>query len=348
MLMEQNWNAVPGGTARATNRLIDALAEHTSVDVVGVHGRHRRPAVLPLPAGLETVNVPVPGRVMAESWSRAARLSLDRWVSADVVHAPAYVMAPTDAAKVVTIHDLAFVRHPEWFTPNGVRYFNRFLDRVRDSDAVVVTPSQATANDCVARGIDESRIHVVGWGIDVEAATPQEVASVTARYSLPERFVMFVGTVEPRKNLATLLEAMDELDGIPLVIVGPSGWGGVRVGDATVLGDVPDADIGPLMAAATVLAYPSHFEGFGLPVLEAMAQGTPVLVTQRTAPAELAGGGGVAIDTHSSVTIADALSDLLASEQDRVALGQIGQQRTKRFAWDATALAHEQIYEQLS
>lgn len=348
MLVEQNWNAVPGGTARATNRLVDALLKHTTVDVVGVHGVHTSKPNLPLPVGLPTTRVPVPGRPLAETWSRFDRLALDRWVTADVVHCPAYVVPKTAVAQVVTVHDLAFVRHPEWFTPNGVRYFTRFLDRVRASNAEVIVPSTTTADDCVARGIDESRVHVVAWGVDVEEASNEQVAEVVERYSLPERFVLFVGTVEPRKNLATLLEAMETISDVPLVVVGPAGWGDIRLGDATVLGSVPDADIGPLMAAASVLAYPSHFEGFGLPVLEAMAQGTPVVVTQGTAPAELAAAAGVAVNTHSATEIANALADLVGSDSARASLGTTGKARAATFRWDETARAHASIYRSLT
>jgi len=347
MLFEQNWNAVPGGTARATNRLVEALLTHTDLDIIGVHGAHRRPPGLALPNGLSVEKIPMPGRPLTESWSRFDRPSLDRWITADVVHAPAYVLPPTRAARVVTIHDLAFVRHPEWFTPNGVDYFTRFLDRVRESDTVVITPSTTTANDCVSQGIDESRIHTIGWGIDASAASTAEVDDARERYALPGEFVLFVGTIEPRKNVSTLIDAVAHLSNVPLVIVGPSGWGEIDLGGATVLGAVPDDDIAPLMAAADVLAYPSHLEGFGLPVLEAMAQGTPVLTTENTAPAELAGGAGVSVNTHSALSIADALRALLDSPSLRETLGTIGTQRAASFRWDAAAQAHAAIYEEL-
>jgi glycosyltransferase involved in cell wall biosynthesis len=348
MLIEQNWNAVPGGTARSVNRLADALIDHTDIDVIGVHGKHRRDPRLALPEALATVEVPIPGRALAESWSRFHRPLLDRWVDVDVVHAPAYVLPKTRRPVVATIHDLAFVRHPEWFTPNGVSYFNRFLDRVRSSDTVVIVPSQATAEDCAAGGIEESRIHVIGWGVDMTEATKEAVARVQERYSLPDRFVLFVGTLEPRKNLSTLAEAMARLPNLPLVVVGPSGWGDVHVPQARLLGDVPDVDIEPLMAAATVLAYPSHFEGFGLPVLEAMAQGTPVVTTAGTAPAEVAGGGGISVNTHSSDELGQAIESLAGSDSDCARLGSAGKVRAAEFRWDETARATAQIYRSLT
>ncbi|MFT7473457.1 MAG: glycosyltransferase involved in cell wall biosynthesis [Verrucomicrobiales bacterium] len=348
ILVEQNWNTVPGGTARATNNLIDALHEHTDARVVGVHGLHRRAPGLELPSAMETARVPFPGRVIAEAWSRGQGPSIDRWIDADVVHAPAYVLPKTKKPLVATIHDLAFVRHPEWFTPHGVRYFTRFLDRVRDTDTMVITPSQTTANDCAARGIDRANLRVIPWGIDVRIATDDDVVEVRQRYSLPEVFVLFVGTLEPRKNLTTLAEAMSKVSSAPLVVAGPTGWGDVDLPGSWMLGEVPAADIEALMAAATVLAYPSHFEGFGLPVLEAMAQGTPVVTTAETAPAEVAGGGGLTIDSHSVDELADALRSLIDSPEQRRTLGEAAKIRAADFRWDVTARATAKVYEEIS
>ena len=345
ILVEQNWNAVPGGTARSTNRLIDALTAYTDVLVVGLHGRHRHPPKLPIPAGIETLAVPVPGRVLAETWSRVRFPSIDRWADVDVVHAPAYVLPPTQRPLVATVHDLAFVRHPEWFTPNGVAYLSRFLERLRESDAAVIVPSGATAQDCIARGISADRVTVIPWGIDVDVATADDVDRVRRRYSLPESFVLFVGTVEPRKNLHTLTEALATLPNVDLVVAGPPGWGGVDLPGATLLGEVPAEDIEPLMAAASVLAYPSHFEGFGLPVLEAMAQGTPVVTTQGTAPAEIAAGGGLAVDTRSASALAQALHDLMSDPAQRSELGAAGSIRAGEFLWQETARRTADVYE---
>lgn len=345
ILVEQNWNAVPGGTARSTNLLIDALRSHTDVLVAGVHGRHGQPPRLALPENLPTSTVPIPGRVLAETWSRIRHPRIDRWIDADVVHAPAYVVPPTNKPLVATIHDLAFVRHPEWFTPNGVAYLNRFLDRIRASDAAVIVPSDITAADCVARGIRSDRVRVIPWGIDVAEASSGAIEDVRDRYELPEAFVLFVGTVEPRKNLHTLADAMVQLPDTPLIVVGPVGWGEVSVPGARLLGEVPSGDIEPLMAAATVLAYPSHFEGFGLPVLEAMAQGTPVVTTAGTVPAEIAGVGGVAVDTRSADALAVALGQLLNDADCRREVGAEGRARASTFRWQETARLTADTYE---
>lgn len=348
ILVEQNWNAVPGGTARSTRDLITALLQHTPVDVIGVSGKHRSAPELDLPLGLETIEIPRPGRILTEMWSRREWPQLDRWVDADVVHAPAYVLPATAKPLVATIHDLAFVRHPEWFTPNGVAFFHRFLDRVIDHQLSVLVPSQTTADDCVARGISERRVHVVPWGVDIEAAHDDAVEHVRRKYSLPDEFVLFVGTLEPRKNLRTLAEAMTRHPDVPLLVAGPAGWGDVEVPGAQMLGRVPDGEVEPLMAAATVLAYPSHFEGFGLPVLEAMAQGTPVVTTQGTAPAEILGDAGLAVNTHSERLIADAIGQLLESPKDRQVMGDVGKRLAATYRWEETAKRTAAIYGMLS
>ena len=346
ILVEQNWNAVPGGTARSTNTLIESLLLHTSVDMVGISGTHRSAPVLELPGGLDRRQIPIPGRVLTETWSRFARPSLDRWIDADVTHAPAYVVPPVTTPLVVTIHDLAFLRHPEWFTAHGVRFFKRFLRSVVNSDAAVIVPSNTTADDCVVAGIDEQRISSIPWGVDPAQVSASEVDEVRRRHGLDEEFLLYVGTLEPRKNLAGLAAATSALESSPrLVVVGPRGWGDVTVPGGLLLGEVSNHDVAALMAAASMLVYPSHFEGFGLPVLEAMAQGTPVVVTQNTAPAEIAGDAGLAVDTTSPSALAAAIETLLRDEGERRAMGERGRRRASGYQWSKTAEATAAIYE---
>lgn len=346
ILVEQNWNAVPGGTARSTNSLVESLIAHTEVDVIGVSGVHRRPSVLELPQGLDRRQLPIPGRLLTEVWSRFGWPAMDRWVDADVAHAPAYVLPPVDMPLVVTIHDLAFVRHPEWFTANGVRYFNRFLRAVAESDTAVIVPSDTTADDCAVAGIDEGRITTIPWGVDQEQVSPAEVDDVRRRHGLGEEFLLYVGTLEPRKNLAGLASAASELESGPrLVVVGPRGWGDVSVPGALLLGEVTSREVAALMGAASVLVYPSHFEGFGLPVLEAMAQATPVVVTQGTAPAEIAGDGGLAVDTNNPTALAKAIETLVHDPDGRRRMGERGRLRATGYLWSATAEATAEVYE---
>lgn len=347
ILLEQHWNRVPGGTAHSIVNLIDALGDDPRVSVVGVHGRHRGDPVLSLPP-VPIERVPYPGRVLTESWSRTGRPRIDRWLGdVDILHAPAYVMPDTDLPCIATVHDLAFVRHPEWFTANGVGYLTRFVDRLRASECHVTVPSNTTANDCVAIGIDESRIHVVPWAVNANPIDSVAIDSARERYELPERFVLFVGTVEPRKNLDGLAGAMKLLPDVALVLVGPDGWGNVGDIDALRLSQLPRADLDAVIAAATVLAYPSHFEGFGLPVLEAMVQGTPVVTTRNTAAADVMGGGGLAVDTGSTVKLARAIDSVLDDRQLRNTLSVAAKKRAAEFTWKHTASAAVEAYEEL-
>ena len=349
ILLEQHWNAVPGGTASSIVGLIDALGEIDDVSVIGVHGRHRGAPTMPINSGLESVQVPFSGRLMTESWSRLGQPSIDRWLDADVLHAPAYVMPSTELAAVVTIHDLAFVRHPEWFTSNGVGFFNRFLERVRRESCEVIVPSNTTAADCVDAGIDSSRIHVVPWGIDPVTVTSSDRDRVRSEHGLPESFALFVGTVEPRKNLAGLLEAMELVGDLPLVIVGPDGWGDIPTKLTSSahlrLSGLSRSDLDAVMSTADVLVYPSHFEGFGLPVLEAMAVGTPVVTTAGTAAAELMGSGGLAVDTSSPALLAEVISQVTNDSNLASTLGQEGLERAKAYPWSAAATKTVAIYD---
>lgn len=344
--VEQNWNAVPGGTARSTNHLIEALQRFTTIELVGVAGRHGHPPELEVPRGLTVETVPVPGRPLVQMWNRLRRPMIDRWVSGfDVVHAPAYLVPPSKQPTVVTIHDLAFRHNVDWFTPHGVKFFGRFLEQVGRADWPVIVPSKFTADDCLSAGIDHGRVHVVPWGVTAREYTAADIDERSRRLGLPDDFVLFVGTLEPRKNLDTLVAAMQLVPEIPLVVVGPIGWGNVTAGDAIVLGNLTSDDVGAVMAAASVLVYPSHFEGFGLPVLEAMSVGTPVIVTESSAAAEVAGDTGLAVRTDSAEPLATAIRSIIGSVELRERLGSAGQHRASEFTWEAAARATLDIYE---
>lgn len=345
--VEQNWNTVPGGTARSTNRLISALKTYTSVDVIGLAGMHRRAPVLALPEGLALRTVPIPGRVLTQQWNLFTRPSVDRWVAdCDALHGPAYLLPPASTPSIVTIHDLAFRHHPEWFTPHGVRFFNRFLQRTQRGDVPVIVPSRTTAADCIDAGIDESRVHVVPWGVDGSRVTTDRISAIRERYGLPDVYVVFVGTLEPRKNVETLVTAMRELPELPLVVIGPDGWGDVSIGDAMALPNLTDDEVATVIAAARVLVYPSRFEGFGLPVLEAMAEGTPVVVTAGTAPAELAADSGLAVSTTDAAELVEAIEAIVASDSLRQQLGAAGRIRAASFTWKRSAEGTAAVYAQ--
>jgi glycosyltransferase involved in cell wall biosynthesis len=274
----------------------------------------------------------------------------------DVIHATAIAMPPRSAPIVFTIHDLAFRRFPEHFTRVGLRFFNRNLELARREADLVLCSSLATLADCRKAGFEPSRLRHVPLGVDVEVADAAAVEDVRRRYALERPYVLWTGTMEPRKNLAGLLEAYGRLDGgADLVLVGPRGWKQdlsqllaalpepVRR-RVRLVGFVPRADLAPLYAGAAVFCFPSLLEGFGFPVLEAMAQGTPVVTSAGTSTAELAGDAGVLVDPRDSVAIADALARGLEDRALSDRLRRDGPARACAYTWAQSAKLVREAY----
>jgi glycosyltransferase involved in cell wall biosynthesis len=275
----------------------------------------------------------------------------------DAIHATGMAVPPRTAPLVVTVNDLAFLRHPDHFTPRGLRFFVRSLELTRIDADLVVCPSQHTADDCARAGIDADRVRMVPYWAEECLVPLEEVHEVRRRYGLDDRFVLWVGTAEPRKNLVRLLEAWQMLGRTAeeLVLVGPEGWksnlGGAMASSGQSirrLGFVAEADKRALMRAAAVVCYPSLTEGFGLPVLEAMLQEAPVVTSATGATAEVAGSTGVLVDPTQSHEIADALAGLLDAPDDAARLGKQGRQRAlAEFTWQRTANGLFDVYREL-
>jgi glycosyltransferase involved in cell wall biosynthesis len=346
--LEQCWHTVPGGTARAALDSIRALQAHTDVDLVGVSARHGSP---PPPAWAPSIPVealPLPRLALYESWHRLRRPAVERATGpVDVIHATGMAVPPPTAPLVVTVHDLAFLRDPARATRRGASFFRRAIELARADATIVICPSQATLDDCVANGFDPARLRLVPWGIEADPVDPATVAGVRARFGLGGPFVLWSGTIEPRKNLPTLLDAFERLDDpdVTLVLAGPQGWNEDiaprldRLADRVrAVGFVDPDALRALYAGASVFCFPSLEEGFGLPVLEAMAQGTPVITSSGTATAEVAGDAGVLVDPTDVAALADALRRVLADATDAAALGEAGRVRAiAEFSWSRTA-----------
>lgn len=346
MTLEQFWHRVPGGTAVAAYEMARVLTKHR-VDLVGVAARHRGPlpeqwAWVPVPIE----QLPLPRPLLYEAWHRL------RWPNVQmatgpvqVIHATTMAIPPKSAPLVVTVHDLAWMDNPAHFTSRGMRFFRRGFELVKRDADLVLCPSRTTLDACRGAGIEDARLRLVPFGVESASVNDEDVALVRSHYKLNSPYVMWTGTIEPRKNLKGLIDAYRSLQrDLDLVLVGPEGWNedldelvrGTRDG-VRVLGFVPDDDLAALYAGADVFCYPSLLEGFGFPVLEAMAQGTPVVTSSGTSTEELARDAGVLVDPHDSASIAQGINSVLEDAAFAAKLSSAGLARSAEYSWDRTA-----------
>jgi glycosyltransferase involved in cell wall biosynthesis len=359
VVLEQCWHRVPGGTARAALDQVAAVAGPARDDgaapeaagavvQIGVAARHAAAPPEPWRPSIPVEHFALPREVLYRTWHRWRRPPVQRATGpVDVVHATGYAIPPRSAPLVVTLHDLAWRHDPGNFTPHGVRFFEAALRCVVADADLVLCPSRATLTDCEAAGIDPARLRHVPWGMRPATVGDADIARVRDRYGLDGRFVLSVGTLEPRKNLGRLLEAFARLPqrDVTLAIVGPEGWGdalGPRIvalgGRARSVGFVPQDDLAPLYRAAAAVCYPSLFEGYGLPVAEALGAGAAVVTSAGTATEELVvGGAGLAVDPLDVDAIAGALESLLDDDDLAGRLRRAGLARAAETTWEATA-----------
>jgi glycosyltransferase involved in cell wall biosynthesis len=263
-------------------------------------------------------------------------LVLGREGDADVLHCPTY-RGPLRARVplVVTVHDLAVLRHPETFNRWTRTYSPRVVLRVLRAASRIIAVSEFTRRELVELlSINPDKITVIPNGVDDEFTREGP--------SAPGDYVLAVGTLEPRKNLDRIVEAARRSD-VELRVVGARGWGGVDVGGNGVrwLGEVDDSELARLYRGAVCLAYPSLYEGFGIPVLEAMACGVPVVTTRGSAMEEVADGAAVLVDAYDPAEIAAGI-ERAAAERDKLVAR--GLERAQAFRWEAVAGATVQVY----
>ncbi len=272
----------------------------------------------------------------------------------DVVHVTNQLRHPVRRARVTaTVHDLTAMLLPELHTSGNVKADSRFTDNVlRRADGLIAV-SENTRRDLVRLlGVNPERIEVVYPGIDerFSRTTRETAGDVLRRLGLVKPYVLFLGTVEPRKNLDLLLDAWTGLSSslreeFELVIAGPSGWAPRstlnRLAEAGAgvrrLGYVAEDDLPALTAGARAFAYPSLYEGFGFPVAQAIAAGVPVLTSNVSSLPEVAGEGGLLVDPRSVAEIRDGLARLLTSEALCRQLSAAGRRHATRFRWDDCA-----------
>ncbi len=309
------------------------------------------------------VRVGARSRLLSPRWARAAWRRGDvppiEWITGrvEVAHSPNFVAPPTRrAASVATVHDLTFVHHPQWCTTDTVDWFGPLIAAAVRRGAWIHTVSAHVAAEVVdAFGADPERVRFVPNAADpLPPADPAD----GARLAGAERYVVALGTIEPRKNLGRLVAAFDAVAAtdpdLRLVVAGGRGWD-TDAYDAAVaasphrgriveLGRVDDHQRAALVRGALAMAYVSLYEGFGIPPLEAMGVGTPVLATDVGAIRETCGDAARYADPIDVDDLAAGLAAIASDEALRTRLAAAGRQRADQFSWDATTDGLVQLY----
>jgi glycosyltransferase involved in cell wall biosynthesis len=347
------------GIGEITDGLITALAARDDVLPVAyaLTWRGRDDLEASLPPGVTASTARFPARAVRELWGRGVGWPrAEHWTGrVDVVHALNYVAPPARAPVIVAVHDLTFVRFPELCTSDTLRYGN-LIRRSLARGAIVQTGSEFIAEEIRDEfGVEADRVVSIPWGLG--AVTGGSAASGTILAG-GTRYVLALGTVEPRKNLPALVRAFAALAAVDpdvrLVVAGPDGWDQPRF-DAALdaapsrdrivrLGYVTPAQRRDLLAGATVFAYPSRYEGFGLPPLEAMAAGVPVVAARSGSLPEVLGDAALLVDPADDDELAAAMRRLLDEPDTRVTLAAKGKAHVARYSWSATAERFARLY----
>lgn len=364
--VDQLWSPVPGGVGTYVLQMLSALpAEDPATELVPFHARMSRPSPVLSADGRLGVELPRSIRTLYPSWALLGRPPLPPSLrDCAVVHATNHAAVPPAGRGqrlVVTIHDLAFDMVPELF-PRRWRWLYRAGVRaaVRRADAIL-TPSVATKEDLCARyGQDPATVHVTPLASSL-GATDADPEEVLLRLGVSRPFVLFAGTLEPRKNVVRLIRAYRRIAGgglsHTLVLAGPTGWGAdgvarelAHAGPGAIVrtGLLSPEDLDALYRTADAVAYPTLYEGFGLPVVEAMARGAPVVTSAVSSIPEVGGDDVVYVDPRDEESIAAGLERVLLDEALAADLRSRGPVRAARFSWSATARATLDVYRALA
>lgn len=299
-------------------------------------------------------------------WEQTRFPNLLRSSGVDLLHSLHYTMPLHHPVKqVVTLHDMTYFLYPALHTFSKRHFFRAFIRLSGKRADALLADSESTRQDAIRlAGIPAGKITTTPLGVTAEFAPLEDTAvlrRVAEKYQLPERFILFVGLLEPRKNVITLLRAFQEeraqLQGRRLVIVGRKGWmynqlqqivDELNLGlDVHFTGYVDQADLPAVYNLADVFVYPSIYEGFGLPVLEAMACGTPVITTNVSSMPEITGDAGILVPPEDPSALGSALRSLLADPTRRQKVAKEGLERAATFTWRRTAQLTYAVYQRL-
>ncbi len=363
------------GIGRFVRNLVGALLElDTTNSYLLLHAAPNPGANLSFPRGQNVSRRPLrlSERWLNIIWHRLNAPLPIEWLTGplDIYHSPDFVLPPIRHARtVLTVHDLAFLLYPECADEHLRAYLEKMVPRSVARADFVVADSENTRNDVICLlGAPPDRVAVVPGGVDASfrpVDDPARQRALRQRIGLDDEtpFILFVGVIEPRKNLDGLLEAFGILKSrqtLPhkLVVVGRRGWlwEGIMqraerspVRDDTIFpGFVPEAELATLYSAAQMFVFPSHYEGFGLPVLEAMACGTPVVASRASSLPEVVGDAGLQVDPDDSEQLAAALELLALNPNVRDDMRRRGSERAAQFTWQAAAATLLEVYRRVA
>jgi glycosyltransferase involved in cell wall biosynthesis len=354
-----------GGISRYVRCLVSALVAASPGDRFVLVSNHFRPNHRSWhfsASNVESFNLRVPRHIMQAFWSRLGWPPIDAFVGTlDIFHGTHFVLPAVNSGKLVlTIHDLIFLENPEYFLDQklNVRGHRVELPAAIKRADLIVTPSDYTRSALIElMQVPEDKIRVVYEGVEPHFFVMQgrsELKSVLARLGLNEPYMVFlVGTPEPRKNLIrTVTAARQASPDLPLVIVGPREPISQLLNGETrglnLIGSVADEHLPFILQGALVSLYPSLAEGFGLPAVEAMAAGVPLVTSNRTALPEVVGNAAVLVDPESVEEIAEAIRKLRSDEHRRRQLIELGKTRARELSWENCAQKMLGIYRELA
>lgn len=293
------------------------------------------------------------------SWRNRQFQSFIERIRPSLYHETKYALFDfEDGPTIITLYDLSFLRHPEWHPIDRVRYFEKFCLKKLSRAEAIITISEFIRKEILdLLNIDPTKIHVTPLGVDRNFHPGRDRLE-----NLRERYILFLGNLEPRKNLTMLIKAYQSLPKplrgrYPLVIAGATGWGPKEFQKVLYLsqknekpiftGYIPQSILPHLYRGASLFVYPSLYEGFGLPVLEAMASGVPVIASNSTSLPEVVGDAGLLVDPCDVDRLKEAMIQILEDEKKRREMVERGMARAKIFSWEKCAQGTLAVYKKV-
>lgn len=323
-----------GGVANYTLELAKELLNQDELEMVYFYSSLRKPFKKGLLKNVKSFRLPP--TLFEVLFNKIRNFPIEKFLGAiDIFHSSDWVQPPAKALKVTTYHDLVPILYPDWSRPKIVAVHKRRLQLVEQEIDMVIAVSESTKKDLLkVSSIPESRIQVIYEGVSEEFKKlgESEVNKFRKKYNLPEKFILSIGGIGERRNLKRVRQATD---GFKLVITGE------------MLPWIPKEELPLLYNAAQILLYPSFYEGFGLPILEAMACSLPVITANRSSMKELSEGAALLVNPEDEAGISKAVKDVMEDQKLRTELIEKGLRRVKQFSWEKCARETADLYKRM-